>query len=73
MFAASTQSRMYHLIEVGRQATLCGVRVTMILEAEPISSALHLVANEPPGYFLCHHCLRLNETRFQTNQRAPSY
>src|SRR5882672_10863869 len=56
MFAASTLSRMYHLVRSGTAETLCGLQARMIVQSEPVSSALHLVSKEPSGYVPCKQC-----------------
>jgi len=61
MFAASTLSRMYHLVSPGTAETLCGLRPRMMVQSEPVSSALHLVSKEPKGYVSCKDCARLTE------------
>lgn len=65
MFAANTHSQIYHQVEVQTRTakTVCGLRVAMILEAKPISAALHLVSAEPRGYSSCAHCRRLSGSR----------
>ena len=62
MFAANTHSRIFHLVKVETRTakTICGLRVAMILEPEPVSAAMHLVSNEPAGYASCAHCRRMS-------------
>ncbi|MEP6635600.1 MAG: hypothetical protein ABJB97_02660 [Acidobacteriota bacterium] len=61
MLAASTHSTIYHLVQVEKRTakTVCGLKVAMIIEPEPVSAALHLVSREPTGHVPCSHCLRI--------------
>ncbi len=61
MLAANTHSTIYHLVQVEMKTakTVCGLKVAMIIEPEPVSAALHLVSSEPTGQVPCTHCLRI--------------
>ena len=67
LFAANTHSQIYHYVEVDSRTakTVCGLRVAMILESEPVSAALHLVSAEPRGYSSCAHCRRMSASSHQ--------
>ena len=60
MFAASAQSRVFHLIEPNNQRTICGLRVGHFVSAEPKGKRLHLIHVKPPGSSECKHCSRMN-------------
>jgi len=73
LFAANTHSQIYHLVMVETRTakTVCGLRVAMIVEPEPVSAALHLVSHEPPGYSSCAHCRRLSASQVMVDSRLP--
>ena len=73
LFAANTHSQIYHLVRIESRTakTVCGLRVAMIVEPEPVSAALHLVSQEPPGYSSCAHCWRLSSPQLIADLRVP--
>jgi hypothetical protein len=73
LFAANTHSQIYHLVTVQPRTakTVCGLRVAMIIEPEPVSAALHLVSHEPPGYSSCAHCRRLSAPQLIADWQLP--
>ena len=60
MFAASAQSKVYHLIERNSTRTICGLKVSRFTSAEPTGDRLHRIATKPAGYSECKHCLRMH-------------
>ncbi|PYS69325.1 MAG: hypothetical protein DMF69_17340 [Acidobacteria bacterium] len=60
MFAASAQSRVFHLIESNNHRTICGLKVSQLGRAGPKRERLHLVRFKPMGYSECRHCSRMN-------------
>ena len=73
MFAASTLSRIYHLVRPGTAETLCGLRARMMVQSEPVSSALHLVSKEPSGYVACKQCERSAEVSHLKTERQSNF
>lgn len=61
MYAATANSKVYHLTESPNERTLCGVRFMPIVLEEPRSLGLSLVRTKPDGYALCQHCSRVRE------------
>ena len=61
MYAATANSRIYHLTESPNERTLCGVRFKPIEVEQPRNAGLSLVRNKPDGYTLCRHCNRVRE------------
>ena len=59
MFAASAQSRVFHLIEQNKQRTICGLKVSPFLSEKPEGERLHIIGAQPDGYSECKHCQRL--------------
>lgn len=59
MYAATANSKIYHLIELPTERTLCGVRFMPIMMDQPGAAGLSLIRNKPEGYILCRHCSRL--------------
>ena len=60
MFAASAQSKVFHLIEPKKQLTICGLRVGQFVSADPKGKRLHLIRVKPSGSSECKHCSRMN-------------
>ena len=48
--------------------TLCGLRVAMVIQPEPVSAALHLVSDEPSDHVLCGRCSGLKESVFRIKE-----
>ena len=59
MFAASAQSKVYHLIERNTARTICGLKVSRFTSAAPTGDRLHRIGTKPAGYSECKHCLRM--------------
>jgi hypothetical protein len=59
MFAASAQSRVFHLIERTTRRTMCGLKVSPFLSEKPEGERLHVIGAQPAGYSECKHCHRL--------------
>jgi hypothetical protein len=62
MYAATANSKIYHLAERADERTLCGVRFMPILMERPRAAGLSLMQTKPEGYSLCRHCHRCAET-----------
>lgn len=65
MFAASAQSRVFHLIEPNNKRTICGLKVSPFIspkrEGERLRHIrLHLTRTKPSGYSECKHCGRID-------------
>ena len=61
MYAATANSKIYHLTEEASEQTLCGVRFIPVVKEEPRTSGLSLLRTKPEGYELCRHCSRVRE------------
>ncbi len=61
MYAATANSKVYHLTEPPNERTLCGVGFMPIAVNAPSAMGLSLVRTKPDGYSLCRHCNRLRE------------
>ena len=61
MYAATSNSRIYHLTEQANERTLCGVRFMPLVKEEPRAAGLSLLRTKPDGYELCRHCSRVNK------------
>lgn len=60
MFAATSKSQIYHLIDERRaKVTICGNAILNVVLAQPTSIGLCLVNTLPLGFSLCKHCERL--------------
>jgi hypothetical protein len=58
MFAASAQSRVFHLVVPNDLRTLCGLRVSRFVSGKPRGERVHIVKFQPPGRE-CKHCMRM--------------
>ncbi len=57
MFAKSSSSENYHLLQPDEERTLCGQEVApIIIDRQVNLSALHLTKVRPLGYELCEIC-----------------
>lgn len=59
MYAATSNSKIYHLAENTGERTLCGVRFMPIVMEQPRAAGLSLMQRKPEGYSLCRHCHRV--------------
>ena len=65
MYAATANSKIYHLTEQASERTLCGVRFMPVLKEELRGGGLSLLRTKPEGYELCRHCNRIREQERQ--------
>lgn len=57
MYAKSSNTEKYHLLQPDEERTLCGHEVAPIIIDRQVSvSALHLTKIRPLGYELCEVC-----------------
>lgn len=61
MYAATSNSRVYHLTETPNERTLCGVKFIPIVMDQPRAAGLSLIRTKPKGYSLCRHCDRVRD------------
>jgi hypothetical protein len=59
MYAATSNSKIYHLTEPPGERTLCGVKFMPIIMEQPRAAGLSLLRTKPDGYSLCQHCNRV--------------
>ncbi len=59
MYAATSNSKIYHLVEQADERTLCGVKFMPIVMEQPRAAGLSLMKTKPAGYSLCRHCDRV--------------
>ncbi|MEA2204917.1 MAG: hypothetical protein QOE77_1693 [Blastocatellia bacterium] len=59
MFAASAQSRVFHLIEPNDHRIFCGLSVSPFVSEKPRGERVHIVKFRPPERLECKHCKRL--------------
>jgi hypothetical protein len=59
MFAGSVQSSIFHLVNVDRKNTVCGLRVSGHVSYERRAGRLHLLKARPTDCRVCKHCTRL--------------
>jgi hypothetical protein len=69
MFAASAQSRVFHLIEPNDHRTFCGLTVSRFVSEKPRGERVHIVKLRPPERLECKHCTRMQ--RGAGNVQAP--
>ncbi len=63
LYATTSGSRVYHLVEGRGSYSLCGLRVTRLDGATQAKGGLlSLVSEKPENRDLCKHCQRLKET-----------
>jgi len=57
MFAKSSLSDVYHLLQADEEQTLCGLVVAPVIIDRPVKSAhLHLTSGLPQGMSICEGC-----------------
>ena len=61
MYAATANSKVYHLTQPPNERTLCGMRFMTVVLEEPRPLGLSLVRTKPNGYSLCRHCSRVRD------------
>ncbi len=59
MYAATSNSKVYHLTELPGEKTLCGIKFMPIVMEQPRAAGLSLLRAQPHGYSLCRHCDRV--------------
>lgn len=72
MFAASTQSNVFHLLQPNHERTLCGLRVSSLTRLKRGYDRLHLIRSQPTGYSECKHCLRMKIPADQESDESLS-
>jgi hypothetical protein len=61
MYATSSPSETYHLVNEDGARTLCGLIVVPIVVDRPVeTTALHLTSNPPSNRRLCQQCSQIN-------------
>ena len=66
MYAATANSKIYHLTEPSSKETLCGVRLMPIVMEQPGTAGLSLLRSKPDGYSLCRHCDQVRDQNLQS-------
>jgi hypothetical protein len=73
MYAASANSKIYHLTELPEEKTLCGVKFMPIVMEQPRAAGLSLLRTQPEGYSLCRHCDRVRAHENELEFRSLAY
>ena len=58
MYATRLMTEIYHLVQPGRQHTLCGLRISRVM-SERKTNTLQLVNDLTPNLTICKHCERI--------------
>lgn len=58
MYATRLMTDIYHLVQPGRQHTLCGLRISRVT-SERKTNTLQLVNDLTPNLSICKHCERI--------------
>ena len=58
LYASRLMTEIYHLVQPGRQHTLCGLRISRIT-TERKTNTLQLVNDLTPNLTICKHCERI--------------
>ena len=60
MYATRLMTEIYHLVQPGRQHTLCGLRISRVM-SERKTNTLQLVSDVTPNLTICKHCERIHK------------
>ena len=69
MYATRLMTEIYHLVEPGRQHTLCGLRVSRVT-SERRTNTLQLVHNLTENLMICKHCERIRKQEYPATMKA---
>lgn len=61
MYAVKNPGDVYHLLQVDRAFTLCGLKVHKLQTTNQPTSSLNVSTDKPAGRLLCQHCSRMAE------------